>query len=166
MKIILSTAPGRKWLAALLPFYPYILPLILATVLLLFSIAFSFPCFPGATDVYGKQPGTQTHQTKNETLDAFLKKLEQQHAVAVPSEAGYVTVRLSNNTRYRLYQATTYQEVATLDSGLLHQISRQLDAQGIEYEVFKNNSDTVLIHAGEWIINWGGLLYIPDISAF
>lgn len=87
--------------------------------------------------------------------------LSQKHSTAFVATDTFFTVQVSEHLRYRLQHATTLQEAATSDRNLVTHITRQLDAMGIEYAVFINNSDTFLLCRDEWIVSWGGILYMP-----
>lgn len=98
-------------------------------------------------------------------LDRLKRQLKETNVVVLETSSdAYLNVTLHRNALYRLHSHTSYQEVATTDRALLTHIAQQLDAQGIEYEVFKNKSETPLLRRGEWIASWGGILYLPLVD--
>jgi hypothetical protein len=98
-------------------------------------------------------------------VPAFLKMLKQkQVAISWKPETSCLQVPINNKTLYQLQYRTTYQVVATTDSSLLHPVIKQLDGQDISYEVFKNTGDYFLLQPGEWIVCWGGILYLPQLE--
>lgn len=100
-------------------------------------------------------------------LSAFINRLQQKYSGSVTATDAFITVQLETNIVYRLQPEYTYQEVATPNEKLLQQLTQELDEQGIEYEVLKNNGDAVLLCKGEWVVSWGGILYLPHaVTAF
>ena len=75
-----------------------------------------------------------------------------------------LTVPLRRDVLYQLQYQTTYQVIATTDSTLLLINTSQLDQHDISYDVFKNTGTYVLLQTGEWIVCWGGILYLPGIK--
>jgi hypothetical protein len=107
----------------------------------------------------------QTPALSQTDVPAFLKMLKQKQAtVSWKPETSCLQVPINNKTLYQLQYRTTYQVVATTDSILLHPIIKQLDGQDISYEVFKNTGDYFLLQPGEWIVCWGGILYLPQLE--
>lgn len=154
-------------------FILYLKPLVLAataTLLLSFLLAYSCLLFASGFSTSRTKPGSQS---KPLTILHTSIPVEQAAAWAnkivikpAQQEANTVfTLPLSSTTIYQLQRRTTYQQVATLDSNLLPQLTRELDAQGIEYEVHKNSGSVPLIAPNEWTISWGGTIYIPEGTA-
>lgn len=105
-------------------------------------------------------------KTPQPDVKTFITQVRKQHGASTTTAGAYTTVQLSNHTIYRLHHPTTHQEVATTDTSIRQQIARQLTVAGIEYEVVQNNSDEVVLEKGEWVISWGGLLYLPELNRY
>jgi hypothetical protein len=99
-----------------------------------------------------------------EPMESFIHSIKQKHKTV--TSGALHTINLGSTLLYRINQANTYQEVATIDARESHHITQQLDAHGIEYEIGKNESDQALLRKGEYIISWGGVLYLPQGSDF
>jgi hypothetical protein len=170
-----STPPATKHTISI-----YLRPIIIAagaTVLLSVLVCFAFVTIANwfliddtARDVQQLQMLKEKPEllandrlAQKENLKTFVNKLKSSyHTTFITTADGtYVTVRLAGPVLYRLHQESTYQELATQDEATCRQLMRQLDAQGIEAEVLKNTSSSVLLCDSEWLISWGGLLYLP-----
>lgn len=79
-----------------------------------------------------------------------------------PTTATVFTVWLNSKTLYQLQRQTTFQQIATLDRDLLPRLMHELAAQGIEYDVYKNPDSVAFIAPGEYIVSWGGIVYLPQ----
>lgn len=145
-------------------FFKPILPATAAMLFLAVLISFVFfnPEKAGAeTAQRNEQNATpQAGETSRPETENFVKQLNDQYPTT--RTGTLVTARLASNLLYRLHRETTYQELITTDEKEVAQLTRQLDAQGIEYEVLKNPGDAVVLAKGEWIISWGGILYLPQ----
>jgi len=111
--------------------------------------------------------GLQAARSSNKTeLDRFITKLTQTYPATLHTSAkdGYVTVWLQRGLVYRLHTLTSEQEVATTSAAALQNVLKQLDSHGMDYTFFKNTGTAVLITKGEWIITWGGILYLPQAN--
>lgn len=147
----------------------YLKPFALATVVtVLLSFAVCFVLVTLAENIFIEAKTSETKQDMQQNdPDTFIKMIRQTHGTSSTTTThAFATVRLAGNTLYRLQRQSTHQEIATTNEKIRQQIMRQLDANGIEYEVFKNTGETFLIHKGEWIVSWGGILYLPEVAAF
>jgi hypothetical protein len=98
-------------------------------------------------------------------VHAFLKMIKQKQAtICWKPESSCLLVPINNKTIYQLQYRTTYQVVAITDSSQLQPIVKQLDEQDISYDVFKNTGAYFLLKPGEWIVCWGGILYLPQLE--
>lgn len=145
----------------------YLKPFLLATVVTLFTavaLCFVFITLAGtlASDIKNTPAVAPDKVPEQTNPDAFLKKVTGTYPATVTED--FATVQLGAGVVYRIQHKSTYQEMATTDYTMLQSITRQLDANGIEYEVFKNNSHAVLLRKGEWVVSWGGTLYLPNAT--
>lgn len=180
-KLFLSSGLRSTPVATQQTNFVYFKPFLLAaaaTVLLSFFVGFVFISLAGylsaadqAQDVQMNMKPTkhiqlllQDSSAQQNELKPFISHIKQNHLAGFKATDACVTVQLSNSVVYRLHCESTYQETASPDERLVSQIMSQLDAKGIEYELLKNVNNTVLLCDSEWIISWGGVLYVPQIT--
>jgi hypothetical protein len=138
--------------------------LLLLVILAVFALAKGLPKehnTPGAP-----QSMLQNDAAQPESTERFVNRLQKRNGTFSTTTAGgtFVAVRVAQDVRYRIHPATSYQELAITDSALLRPFMQQLDAQGIEYAVLQNMSAAVILRSGEWVISWGGILYLPKLQ--
>jgi hypothetical protein len=145
----------------------FLLLLLCLTGVVLSSNLNSYTLIPDIHLLLSQTPGavfkhsTETPQTN---IAEFIHKLTQKPDAVRNTATSCIIVPLQPKAVYLLQYYTTYQAVATTDSSLMTTLIKQLDAQYISYDVFKNTGEYILLQQGEWIVCWGGILYLPHFK--